>query len=171
MQDRRTRVPGGTYFFTLALQDRSQSLLTEHIERLRAAFREVRALHPFKILAIVILPDHLHCIWQLPPDDCDYPLRWNLIKGAFARQLPPAQSIQLSRHLKRERGIWQRRYREHLIHDADDLQRHLDYIHHNPVKHGHVRNADDWPYSSIHRSITRGIIPREWGSPAPAQDP
>lgn len=162
MQYRRTRVPGGTYFFTLMLQDRSQGLLTEHIEQLRAAFRETRARHPFEILAIVILPDHLHCVWRLPPHDCDYPLRWHLIKGAFSRQLPNAESVRLSRHLKRERGIWQRRYREHLIRDPNDLQGHLDYVHYNPVKHGHVASACDWPYSSIHRYINRGIIEPDW---------
>src|SRR5690606_28392207 len=120
---------------------------------------------------IVILPDHLHCVWQLPADDGDYPLRWNLIKGTFARQLPATESIQLSRHLKRERDIWQRGYCEHLIRDQDDLQRHLDYIHYNPVKHGHVRNACDWPYSSIHRSVSQVMIEPDWARASAKSDP
>lgn len=166
MQDQRPGVPGGTYFFTLALQDRSQRLLTEHIGHLRAAFRETRARHPFEILAIVILPDHLHCLWRLPADDGDYPLRWNLIRSAFSRQLPAAGSIQLSRHLKREPGIWQRRYRNHLIRDPHDLQRHLDYIHDNPVRHGLVHSARDWPHSSIHRHSAQPVIdPEPTGAP------
>ena len=171
MRYRRAWVPGGTYFFTLALQDRSQTLLTDHIESLRAAFRQTRAQHPFRILAIAVLPEHLHCIWQLPCADCDYPLRWNLIKGAFSRQLPKTEVVQLSRHLKRERGIWQRRYWEHLIRNPDDLQAHVDYIHYTPVKHGHVSNPRDWPYSSIHRYIARGLIPPDWSAPAPPVGP
>ncbi len=167
MQYRRARVPGGTYFFTLALQGRNQTLLTDHIGNLRSAFRETRARHPFEILAIVVLPEHLHCVWQLPDDDADYPLRWNLIKGAFSRQLPTTESIQLSRHLKRERGVWQRRYWEHLIRDPNDLQSHLDYIHYNPVKHGYVQNARDWRYSSIHRYISQGLIDPDWAGPDP----
>ena len=166
MRYRRAWVPGGTYFFTATLADRSQALLTEHIDALRHAVREVRAHHPFEILAMVVLPEHLHCIWQLPAGDQDYPTRWALLKPAFSRQLAPTESITLSRHLKRERGIWQRRYWEHCIRDADDLQRHTDYIHYNPVKHGHVERPADWPYSSIHRYVRQGLLPADWaGNP------
>lgn len=87
MRYRRARVPGGTYFFTVTLADRSQTLLTDHIEPLRQSIRSVRARHPFEILAMVVLPDHLHCIWQLPENDLDYPTRWALIKPAFSRQV------------------------------------------------------------------------------------
>jgi putative transposase len=171
MQYRRAWAPGGTYFFTLALQDRSQSLLTDHIAPLRAAFRDTRARHPFEILAMVVLPDHLHCVWQLPEGEQDYPLRWNLIKGAFSRQLPSTETIQLSRHLKREKGIWQRRYWEHQIRNPDDLQGHLDYIHYNPVKHGYVERASEWPYSSIHRYIRHGLLKPDWAGSTPDTRP
>jgi putative transposase len=162
MRYRRVWVPGGTYFFTATLADRSQSLLTEHIDTLRLAMRTVRATHPFEIKAIVVLPDHLHCIWQLPEGDQDYPTRWALLKSSFSRQISSAKSISLSRHLKRERGIWQRRYWEHRIRDEDDLQRHTDYIHYNPVKHGHAQRPGDWPYSSIHRHVRQGLLPADW---------
>lgn len=165
MHHRRAGVPGGTYFFTLTLADRSQNLLTAHIAPLREAFRTTRQRHPFTTVAMVVLPEHLHCIWRLPAGDCTYATRWALIKSAFSRHLSPGEPVSLSRHLKRERGIWQRRYWEHCIRDEDDLQRHIDYIHFNPVKHGHVKRPTDWPYSSVHRHIAQGLLPSDWAGP------
>ena len=162
MDYRRSRAAGGTFFFTVNLNDRSSTLLVDHIEPLREAIRQVKARHPFDILAMVVLPDHLHALWRLPEDDRDYPLRWGLIKADFSRQLPPLETVNLSRRLKRERGVWQRRYWEHQIRDEQDLQRHLDYIHFNPVKHGHARSAVEWPYSSIHRYVRAGLLPADW---------
>lgn len=111
---------------------------------------------------MVILPDHLHTIWTMPPDDADYALRWRLIKTRFSRGLPKTESRSDSRIAKGERGIWQRRYWEHQIRDEDDLQCHVDYIHINPVKHGYVERAADWPHSSIHRYIARGDFGSDW---------
>ena len=166
MRYRRAWVPGGTYFFTVTLADRSQTLLTDHIEPLRQSIRRVRTSHPFEILAMAVLPDHLHCIWQLPEGDLDYPTRWALIKPGFSRQIGRGECVSLSRHLKRERGIWQRRYWEHCIRDELDLQRHIDYIHFNPVKHGHAKQPTDWPYSSIHCYVRQGLLPADWsGTP------
>ncbi len=78
--------PGGTYFFTVTLADRTASLLTDRIDALGAAFRHCRAAHPFETLAIVVLPEHLHCIWTLPDGDAEYAIRWSLIKRAFTRR-------------------------------------------------------------------------------------
>lgn len=107
----------------------------------------------------MILPDYLHTIWTLPENDADYPKRWSLIKATFSRALPKTERIGPSRIARRERGIWQRRYWEHQIRDDLDLQRHIDYIHYSPVKHGYVTQASDWPYSSLHRYIKAGILP------------
>ncbi|MFT0182665.1 REP-associated tyrosine transposase [Pseudomonas benzopyrenica] len=159
---RRSRAAGGIFFFTLNLNDRSATLLVDHIGSLRQAVREVKVRHPFDVLAMVVLPDHLHALWRLPDDDGDYPLRWSLIKAGFSRQLPPLETVNLSRRLKRERGVWQRRYWEHRIRDEQDLQRHFDYIHFNPVRHGHARRAVEWPYSSIHRYVRAGVLPADW---------
>ena len=113
---------------------------------------------------MVVMPDHLHTIWQLPDDDCDYAMRWNLIKRSFSRELPKSNElIGISRQDKQERGIWQRRHWEHQIRDELDLARHMDYIYYNPVKHGHVQRATDWQHSSIHRAIERGDVPSDWG--------
>jgi putative transposase len=160
---RRSLVPGGTFFFTVNLADRRLSLLTEHIGSLRAAFRHARDRHPFGIDAIVVLPEHLHTVWTLPDGDSDYAVRWMLIKSAFSRALPRYEMIGQSHRRKRERGIWQRRYWEHAIRDEDDLHRHLDYIHFNPVKHFYTTRARDWPYSSFHRLVRRGLYPEDWG--------
>ncbi|AYC34512.1 transposase [Pseudomonas cavernae] len=162
MRYRRAFVPGGTFFFTVNLADRSQTLLTDHIDALRASIRHVRSLHPFGIPAMVVLPDHLHALWQLPENDCDYPLRWSLIKAGFSRAIGHSETVTLSRRLKRERGIWQRRYWEHQIRDEQDLARHIDYIHGNPLKHGYVSRAVDWPYSSIHRYVREGMVTPDW---------
>jgi putative transposase len=166
MRYRRAKTEGGTYFFTVNLADRRQSTLVQHVEQLRSAIRVVKERHPFTIEAIVIMPEHLHTIWTLPEGDNDYPTRWALIKAAFSRTLPKGESISKSRCSKGERGIWQRRYWEHLIRDDEDFARHVDYIHFNPVKHGHAVNPIDWVYSSIHRSISAGMLPANWGSSA-----
>ncbi len=160
---RRNFVPGGSYFFTVNLLDRRTRLLTANVEALRAAFRGVRSRHPFTVEAIVILPDHLHAIWSLPEGDVDFPLRWRLIKSAFSRTLPGGEPVSASRAGRQERGIWQRRYWEHTLRDETDYARHVDYIHFNPVKHGHVGRVSDWPYSSFHRFVPLGLCGEDWG--------
>jgi putative transposase len=161
---RRNFTAGGSYFFTVNLAERRSRLLIDNIESLRAAFRETRRRHPFTIDAIVVLPDHLHAIWTLPEHDADFPTRWRLIKADFSRRLPLGDRISESRRGKGERGIWQRRYWEHTIRDGDDFARHADYIHFNPVKHGHVRRVADWPFSSFHRMVRLGIYPEDWAA-------
>ena len=147
---RRNYVDGGTYFFTVNLADRKQKLLIEQVDILREAFRVVKKAHPFQIDAIVILPDHLHTIWTLPENDHDFSLRWRQIKSNFSRHLEKQESISKSRLQKQERGIWQRRFWEHTIRNEEDFIHHVDYIHYNPVKHGYVKQMEDWCYSSFH---------------------
>jgi putative transposase len=166
MRYRRLRQPGGTFFFTVNLANRTSRLLVDRVDVLRASVRAARQRHPFDILGWVVLPDHLHALWTLPDDDCDNATRWALIKSGFSRALPADEPIGASRRRKGERGIWQRRFWEHVILDDDDLQRHLDYIHINPVKHGYVAKASDWPHSSIHREVREGRMPLDWAAPA-----
>ena len=137
-------------------------MLIDRIDLLRASFRACMQRHPWRIDAIVILPDHLHALCTLPPDDADYALRWRQIKSSFSRALPPCEPLSASRLSKGERGIWQRRFWEHRIRDDDDFARHVDYIHHNPCKHGHVERVADWPWSSFHRYVDAGILPVNW---------
>jgi len=164
MHYRRIITKGGTFFFTVNLANRTSSLLTENIQLLRNSVRKVRDNHPFTIIAMVVLPEHLHAIWTLPKGDHNYPLRWSLIKSGFSRSLEKQEYINKSRKLKRERGIWQRRYWEHQILDEKDLARHVDYIHINPVKHGYTNSPVQWPYSSVHRYIRQGILPNNWAA-------
>jgi len=140
---RRNFIAGGSFFFTVNLEDRRLRLLTDHIDQLRAAFRETRERHPFTTEAIVILPDHLHAVWSLPEGDADFATRWRQIKSAFSRSFPAGELISGSRAARSERGIWQRRYWEHTIRDEDDLSRHIDYVHINPLKHGLVKRVKD----------------------------
>ena len=163
MYYRRSAAMGGTFFFTVNLANRSSRLLTRYIHVLRDTMCRVQRAHPFKIVAMVVLPDHMHAVWTLPSSDSDFPLRWSLIKSGFSRSLEKTEYIDETRRRKRERGIWQRRYWEHQIRNNDDLTRHVDYIHINPVKHGHAGAPIDWPYSSIHRYIRQGLLPVDWG--------
>jgi putative transposase len=158
----RANIPGATYFFTVALEDRRARWLVEHVDLLRDSVAQVKARHPFTIDAMVVLPDHLHALWTLPPDDADFATRWMLTKQGFARRLRAAVDLQ-ARGVKGERVLWQRRYWEHLVRDDEDFARHVDYIHFNPVKHGHVGRAVDWPHSSFHRHVRQGTLPADWG--------
>jgi putative transposase len=160
---RRVWVPGGTYFFTVNLLERDRALLVEHIDGLRAAFRAVQVVRPFDIVAMVVLPDHLHCIWQLPADDADNATRWRHIKSVFSRSLPREERRSARRLAKKERGIWQRRFWERLLRDEHDVRTHVDYIHFNPVKHGLMGCAGDWPYSTFHRYVRAGLSAADWG--------
>jgi putative transposase len=147
---RRLFVPGGEYFFTANLEDRSSDLLVRNIETLRSAWRHVERHKPFETVAAVVLPDHIHCIWKLPPGDDDFPGRWRLLKGHFTKSLIAAGAALDGRRPK-EGGIWQRRFWEHVIRDDRDRLAHVDYIHNNPIKHGHCSRVDEWPYSTWRR--------------------
>ena len=160
---RRAKVNGASYFFTVNCDQRKGNrVLVDNIDLLRKVFRQVKFDHPFNVNAVVILPDHLHCIWTLPPGDADYKTRWALIKAGFPRGIPANERRSRSRVKRGERGIWQRRLWEHLIRDDQDYTRHVDYIHWNPVKHGWATRVWDWPYSSFHDHVRQGIYPKHW---------
>ena len=153
---------GSVFFFTVVLAERPSDLLIEQIERFRRSYQAVQQRRPFETVAICVLPDHIHALWALPDGDADFSTRWNLIKGSFSRGLE-ARPRSTSQVAKREKGIWQRRYWEHAIRDDADLERHIDYIHFNPVKHGLVTRVTDWPHSSYHRYVERGLLAADWG--------
>jgi putative transposase len=121
----------------------------------------VQERRPFETIAICVLPDHIHSLWALPEGDSDFSTRWSLIKSGFSRGFDP-RSRSESKIVKREKGR-QRRYREHAIRDDADLERHADYIHFNPVKHGYVKRVVDWPHSSFHRYVDQGLLDPDWG--------
>ena len=162
---RRFYQPNATWFFTVNLAERKNNrLLVDNIDLLRECFRYVKQRKPYHVDAIVILPDHLHCIWTLPPDDNNYSVRWNMLKGRFSRAIEKGERISVSRLNRRERGIWQRRFWEHTLHDEQDYQNHFDYLHFNPVKHGLVDGVSKWPYSSFHYWVKQGVYTDLWGS-------
>ena len=161
---RRAWHPGGTYFFTVTLlQRRGNDLLVRHVDLLRDVIRRVRRAHPFTIHGWVVLPDHMHCVIELPAEDADFALRWRLIKAGFAKRVPALEWRSEVRQRRGERGIWQRRFWEHLIRDAADFSTHMDYLHFNPVKHGLIARVADWPYSTFHRCVAAGMYPADWG--------
>ena len=165
---RRYFVAGGTYFFTVVTY-RRRRLLTTDLARgcLRAAIEMARDRRPFEMPAIVLLPDHLHALWSLPPGDADYSTRWRRIKERFtADYLAQGGSegpSSASRRNRGERGVWQRRFWEHAIKDENDFERHFDYIHYNPVKHRLVDCPRQWPYSTFSRWSAAGVYGPRWG--------
>ena len=151
----RPYIPGASIFFTVRVAPTTGSILTDHIDHLRNAVRLTRADHPFAIDAWVVLPDHIHAVWTLPKDDCDYSKRWSVIKARFSRQV--AVGHRRATHLaRRERGIWQRRFWEHHLRTEADKANAIRYCLTNPVKHGLVSDPSKWPYSSIPRDIRPG---------------
>lgn len=168
---RRAREQGAYYFFTLTTEQRQPVLTQPRLrEALRLAIVQVRQRYPFTIAGWVLLPDHLHCLWQLPAGDADFGLRWSLIKRLTNQALPRTPgAISLSRCLRRESGLWQRRFWEHRIRDEEDYRRHLDYLHWNPVRHGLVERVADWPWSSYHRLVREGVYPADWGGAGNAE--
>lgn len=164
---RRSRTPGGVFFFTVATHRRAGFLYTPPVRAiLRDAMNLCRERWPFVQQAIVLLPDHLHTIWTLPSGDSEYGLRWAWIKKSFTQQWLSSGLASDKAHAvrwSRRRSVWQPKYWEHTIRDEIDLQRHLDYIHYNPVKHGYVACAKDWPWSSFHQWVRRGVYSQDWG--------
>jgi putative transposase len=166
---RRIKTAGGTYFFTLVTHLRRPILTNEIVRQaLREGIQRARQTLPFQIEAWVILPDHLHAVWTLPPEDNNYAARWAIIKRQvstlYGKQFSEIGELSESKQKRKESGVWQRRYWEHQIRDDLDFQRHMDYLHWNPVKHGYVRQVADWPFSSFHRLVVAGIYSLDWGN-------
>jgi len=168
---RRRRIPGGTYFFTVNLADRESTLLVDRIDLLRQVCRAVLAEHPVRIVAMVVLPDHLHAVWTLPPGDADFSGRWQKIKAMFTKTVASSDGltwpVTRSQRARGERGLWQRRFWEHAIRDEADLERHVAYCWFNPVKHGLVRRVAGWPHSSFHRDVRTGVVAEDWTTAEP----
>ena len=166
---RRYFVEGGTYFFTLVTAGRAPLFSSAHARQLLGRMmREKRQASRFDIVAIVLLPDHLHAIWTLPTGDADYSGRWQAIKAKFTAEWlrlgGEEREVTEGYQRQRRRGIWQPRFIEHTIRDEQDLHDHADYIHYNPVRHGYARRPMDWPWSSFHRYVLSGDYPELWGA-------
>lgn len=164
MDYRRAWHAGGIYFFTVnCLQRNNNDILIRNIDHLKQVISKVKKTHQFKIHAWVVLPEHMHCVIELPGNDADFATRWRLIKMLFSKGISKGEYRSEVRKQRRERGIWQRRYWEHLIRDEADYQAHMDYVHINPVKHGLVKRVKDWPYSTFHRLVEQGTYSEDWG--------
>ena len=164
---RRMMREGGVFFFTVVMHQRRPLFQREGARRLlHQAIKSEQAKHPFEITAIVLLPDHLHCIWTLPKDDGDYSLRWANIKRNFSKFFLTAggygTETSRSKQSRHEPGVWQRRFWEHTIRDQQDFVNHMHYIHYNPVKHGLAKCPHLWPYSSFHRWTKAGHYQADW---------
>jgi putative transposase len=168
---RRAITQGATYFFTVVTYRRQPILCDVPVRTaLRAAISEVRLKRPFSIEAWVLLPDHLHCIWTLPPQDADFAARWALIKRTVSVACGVSYRreswLTASKKKHRESTLWQRRFWEHEIRTDADYARHVDYIHFNPVKHGLCRAPHEWAHSTFHRHVLAGNCSPDWGASA-----
>lgn len=166
-QYRRAFVPGGIFFFTVVTERRAPILANvDAVTLLRSAIERTRERFPFDVDAMVVLADHLHAIWSLPESDSDYSTRWSYLKRTFTKawlsQGGQEQATTDSRRRNRRRGVWQRRFWEHVIRDDADFARHCDYIHYNPVKHGVATCPHGWAYSSFQRCVQVGLYERDW---------
>lgn len=164
---RRANIKGGTYFFTVVTHQRRKILLDDNVRRaLREGIQKTQSFFPFQIIAWVLLPDHLHCIWTLPEGDADFTKRWGMIKRHVSQHCTHIINVEqhpsVSKLKRKESNFWQRRYWEHQIRDEIDFKRHVDYIHWNPLKHGLVDQISDWPYSTFHRYVDEGVYPENW---------
>ncbi len=172
---RRNYVPGGTYFFTLVMHRRRPILTTPLARRcLRGALTAERERAPFELVAIALLPDHLHAVWTLPDGDANFTLRWQRIKEGFTRRYlvggGTEAEITGARSQRRERGVWQPRFWEHTVRDEDDFDRCLTYVHYNPVKHGLADAPGEYPWSSFQKFVDRGWYEPTWGTGAVPAD-
>ena len=167
---RRLRLKGATYFFSVALEDRQATTLVDRIDDLRSAYAATWMERPFTCDAFVVLPNHLHAIWTLPRGDSDFSTRWRLIKSRFTLRSGAARNRCRSKREKQEKGIWQRRFWEHCIRDEADFRTHLRYCWANPVRHGQVDHAADWPFSSLRRDIRLGQADPRWNGQIPMGD-
>jgi len=159
--------PGGSFFFTLVTYNRQPIFKDIHSRRLlRKAWLLSMRKKPFYLEAICLLPEHIHFIMRLPENEIDYSTRIASIKGRFTKiflsEIKTAD-FGTRRRGKGERTVWQHRFWEHMIKDENDFIRHVEYIHYNPVKHGHVQRVRDWPWSSFHRYVRQGVYPFDWG--------
>lgn len=158
---------GTMYFFTLVAHERRDIFCQEDfLSAFKNAIKEVRQTHPFQVIAWVQLPDHLHCILQFE-EDTDFGKIWGMIKRLTTKACPqyhlPIEQLSYSKVSRNEKGLWQRRFYEHMIRNEQDLIQHLHYIHYNPVKHGLVANVKDWQFSTFHRYVLDGFYDIDWG--------
>jgi putative transposase len=174
---RRAFVPGATYFFTLVTYNRRPIFRGEMARRILGdKIRECQQKWPFEVVAIVLLPEHLHAIWSLPPGDDEYPKRWGWIKKEFSKEWLSAGGTEAwmprSKRDQRRLGVWQPRYWEHTCEDIEDFDARFDYVHYNPVKHGYVRCPRHWQWSSFGRWVDEGVYDAAWGcgGPRPPRD-
>ncbi len=164
---RRRRIEGGQYFLTLATHQRRR-ILCNSLARslLRKAIAAEQARRPFRLDAVVLLPDHVHMLLTLPYGDVDYSTRVAQIKKRFTHEWLLAGGSEgyptASRQRQRIRGVWEKRFWEHTIADRRDFVRHLDYIHVNPVKHGLVQWPKDWPWSTFRQYVRKGTYEPDW---------
>jgi len=155
-----------TYVFLTVVTSKRRDILIDNIDLLKKALNNAKRFHEFEIFGIVILPNHFHIIIK-PKIIENYPKIIHLIKTSFSKNIDVATiknyQISSSREMKQEKDIWQRRYWEHTIRDENDLYKHLDYIHFNPVKHGYVDAVKDWKYSSFEKFVKIGNYEDNWG--------
>ena len=171
----RNYVPGGTYFLTAVTYGRRRFLTDEPARQcLREAIDVIKRRWPFEVVAVVLIPDHFHTVWALPPGDTRYSVRLQKVKEIFTRTYLAAggqerkPTTSLAEH--HQRGVWQPRFWEHTVRDETDLKHCVDYVHWNPVKHGLVRRVIDYPWSTFHRYVKVGEYAGDWGDEDPCPE-
>lgn len=162
---KRIYLKGHYYFITVTTYNRN-NILIQNIDLLRKSFECSKQMFEFDIIAIVVLPDHMHLILK-PETPADYSKIIGKIKRDFTKALDDEyidKNISKSRIKRKEKGVWQRRFYEHTIRNEKSFNDLLDYIHFNPVKHGYVQNVKNWKYSSFNKFVNQGSYEPDWGT-------
>lgn len=151
-------------FITVVTYNR-RAILIDNIELLRGSFKKTLETFDFEIFASVILPDHFHVILK-PVNIDEFSKIIGSIKKHFSYRINEIfvdKNISESRMNRKEKGVWQRRFYEHIIRDENDLNNHLDYIHYNPVKHNNAKSVKEWEYSSFNKFVKSKNYETDWG--------
>jgi len=150
---RRYHREGNIYFITNVTYQR-KPVLVDNVDLLWAGFKTVTSKAGFDLMAWVILPDHFHVVID--------PKRHGI--SNILQRIKMSFGVLWRKRMNFPRGrVWQNRFWDHIIRDQEDLNRHIDYLHFNPVKHGYVNSPFDWTHSSIHQYHAKGFYSRDWG--------
>jgi len=163
MNYKRVFIPNSYVHLIIVAYDR-KDIFIKNIELLRNAFIDAKKYFNYEIVAICVLPNHIHVI--LNPDNIiEYPKIITSIKYYFSKNYNVGVETPTYGYInKGEKGIFQRRYFEHTICSQDELNNHINYIHYNPVKHEYVQYVKDWEYSSFHKFVENNLYDINWGS-------
>jgi len=155
---RRYYVPNAIVFITGVTRDRIHHFESaDNVTLLFETMRRVQSIHPFRLLAYTIMPDHFHWLMRADNEAGNFSVVLHSIKRNYTINYKKVHGITTPMN------VWQPRFWDHVIRDERDFNNHFDYIHWNPVKHGGTQKPGDWPHSTYRHWLERGYYELGWG--------